>query len=75
MKDIFKVAKLTTFLLDAFDPGDCVGPEPTSPVGAPDPGASARCTLTAVEKKSLRGFVINLANAIRLQVRRAYIHL
>lgn len=58
-----------TFLLDAFDLGDALPAEQLlSQMSAPDPGAALRCTLTPVEKKSLRGFVINITNAIRLQV-------
>jgi hypothetical protein len=58
--------------LDAFDLGDAPVAVPSeqllSQLSAPDPGAASRCTLTPVEKKSLRGFVINISNAIRLQV-------
>lgn len=65
LKNVFKVSKLTTYLLDAFDIENI---DSSTQISAPDPGAASRCTLSATEKKSLRGFVINLANAIRLQV-------
>lgn len=59
------MSKLTTQLLDAFDFENL---DSNIYFSAPDPGAASRCTLSPTEKKSLRGFVINLANAIRLQV-------
>ncbi|CAE7682709.1 unnamed protein product, partial [Symbiodinium microadriaticum] len=66
LKNVFKNAKLVTQLLDAFETEEgSVGVGDLS-VDI-DPGASSRCSLTPIEKKSLRGFVINSTNAIRLQ--------
>lgn len=69
LKNIFKHAKLVTHLLDAFDPLNESSENGVSADTNTDPGASSRCGLSAVDKKSLRGFVINASNAIRLQVR------
>mmetsp|Transcript_10398 Transcript_10398/g.15810 ORF Transcript_10398/g.15810 Transcript_10398/m.15810 type:complete len:763 (-) Transcript_10398:228-2516(-) len=67
LKILFKNAKLITFLLDAFDPLDG-NTEGVTTDPSVDPGAATRCSLSAKDKASLRGFVINATNAIRLQV-------
>ena len=69
LKIVFKNAKLVTHLVDAFASDEAA--EAADP--SIDPGAASRCWLTAVEKKCLRGFVINATNAIRLQVHHSHL--
>lgn len=60
---MFKSARLLRHFLDAFD---CEDEEITAQLRSSDETLSSK--LSSSEKKSLRGFVINCCNAIRLQV-------
>lgn len=71
LKTVFKSAKLVTSLLDAFEPlstPEISAASSSAESSVVDPGASSRCSLSNKDKRSLRGFVINSTNAIRLQV-------
>lgn len=71
LRNIFKTCRLITYLIDAFEPfDDAFGKEydESTNITMADKTSEHKVVITLKDRNALRGVLINLCNAIRLQV-------